>query len=126
MYSADADFATELEARKEELKRTFIVSELIIAGSKEELEEACVTTAGWEAGDESVRAAGVGCEGGVTVGVAKASGGKCARCWGYFTDLGGDDRHPELCPRCTSVVVEVDPELTVPATTKEAAAAASV
>jgi isoleucyl-tRNA synthetase len=58
----------------------------------------------------------------VTVGVAKAAGGKCVRCWGYTTDCGGDERHPELCARCTPIVIKVDPEMRAPA--KEAAAAA--
>ena len=45
----------------------------------------------------------------------QGGGAKCARCWGFFTGLGSDARHPELCERCTKIVVEVDPEFTPPA-----------
>jgi isoleucyl-tRNA synthetase len=47
--------------------------------------------------------------GAVTVGAGKAGGAKCARCWGFSDALGGDERHPELCPRCTPIVVKIDP-----------------
>lgn len=40
----------------------------------------------------------------VTVGVARADGCKCARCWNYSMRLGGDASHPELCERCTPIV----------------------
>ena len=53
----------------------------------------------------------------------KAEGAKCARCWGYFGGLGADDRHPELCPRCTPIVIEKDPDLRVPAKKAEEVAA---
>ncbi|MBI4347650.1 MAG: isoleucine--tRNA ligase, partial [Elusimicrobia bacterium] len=35
------------------------------------------------------------------VGVEPATGvKKCARCWRWLADVGGDARHPELCARC--------------------------
>jgi isoleucyl-tRNA synthetase len=40
---------------------------------------------------------------GLRVRVERAQGGKCARCWNVRR-LGGDARHPELCPRCAAVV----------------------
>jgi isoleucyl-tRNA synthetase len=43
---------------------------------------------------------------GLSVAVERAAGGKCERCWGYFTDLGTDPAHPALCVRCTKVVTE--------------------
>jgi isoleucyl-tRNA synthetase len=42
----------------------------------------------------------------IRTGVSPAAGGKCERCWGYFTDLGPDPVHPALCKRCTDVVTE--------------------
>jgi isoleucyl-tRNA synthetase len=30
---------------------------------------------------------------------------KCVRCWRYYDELGSDAAHPELCARCTEVVV---------------------
>eukprot|EP00740_Mantoniella_antarctica_P011531 CAMPEP_0181385712 /NCGR_PEP_ID=MMETSP1106-20121128/22716_1 /TAXON_ID=81844 /ORGANISM="Mantoniella antarctica, Strain SL-175" /LENGTH=1100 /DNA_ID=CAMNT_0023505811 /DNA_START=222 /DNA_END=3524 /DNA_ORIENTATION=- len=117
VYAADADFAAQLESRKAELKQAFIVSEVVVVHTQEELMAVCVTTAGLE----GEAAEGV-CAGGVTVGVARAAGTKCVRCWGYTTDAGADDRHPELCARCTPIVIAADPELRAPAKGAEAAA----
>lgn len=43
----------------------------------------------------------------VAVGVAKADGSKCIRCWNYSTDVGKHQEHPELCERCFPVVVDI-------------------
>lgn len=40
----------------------------------------------------------------LNVRIDRANGGKCERCWGYFTNLGTHDDHPALCPRCTRVI----------------------
>lgn len=45
-----------------------------------------------------------GVEGEVTVGIGKAEGHKCGRCWNYSTAVGADVDHPELCERCAPVV----------------------
>jgi isoleucyl-tRNA synthetase len=37
---------------------------------------------------------------GLYVGVAKARGQKCNRCWIYSEDLGKDPEHPTICGRC--------------------------
>jgi isoleucyl-tRNA synthetase len=42
----------------------------------------------------------------VTIGVGKAEGHKCARCWNYSEEVGKDAEHPELCERCAPVVKE--------------------
>jgi isoleucyl-tRNA synthetase len=39
--------------------------------------------------------------------VEKADGQKCARCWTYKTDVGGNSQHPTLCGHCARVVKEV-------------------
>ena len=41
---------------------------------------------------------------GLAIGVEKAHGEKCERCWIYSTELGTDAEHPTLCPRCTAVI----------------------
>ena len=41
---------------------------------------------------------------GLAIGVEKAHGEKCERCWIYSTELGTDAGHPTLCPRCAAVV----------------------
>ncbi len=40
---------------------------------------------------------------GLKIGVAKAGGEKCERCW-RFLELGTDPAHPTLCPRCAAVM----------------------
>ena len=40
----------------------------------------------------------------VAVGVSKAGGEKCSRCWVYDANLGSDAAFPEACPRCTEVL----------------------
>lgn len=42
----------------------------------------------------------------LAVEVSRAPGEKCERCWGYFTDLGTDPKHPTLCARCAGAVTE--------------------
>lgn len=45
-----------------------------------------------------------GFEGKVTIGVGKAGGHKCSRCWLYSSRVGFDNDHPELCERCSPVI----------------------
>ena len=39
---------------------------------------------------------------GLVVGVEKARGGKCERCWIYEESVGSDTNHPTVCSRCLS------------------------
>lgn len=41
---------------------------------------------------------------GLKVGVAKAAGQKCARCWKYSPSVGKNQTHPEICERCSHVL----------------------
>ncbi|HHV63867.1 MAG TPA: isoleucine--tRNA ligase [Peptococcaceae bacterium] len=41
---------------------------------------------------------------GVKILVSPAPGGKCERCWMYSEEVGNDNEHPELCPRCLAVI----------------------
>ncbi len=41
---------------------------------------------------------------GLAIFVEKAYGEKCERCWIYSTELGSNQEHPGLCPRCTNVL----------------------
>ncbi len=45
-----------------------------------------------------------GAEPGDTLAVSKAPGEKCARCWRVLPEVGSDNRHPELCLRCSDAV----------------------
>lgn len=76
------------------LRYAFIASEAALADSAEVAAAAAYTS--------SVEVEGV--EGTVTIGVSKADGKKCARCWNYSTAVGDDAEHPELCERCGPVV----------------------
>ncbi|HIX43640.1 MAG TPA: isoleucine--tRNA ligase [Candidatus Kurthia intestinigallinarum] len=42
----------------------------------------------------------------VAVAVVKAEGEKCARCWTIDETVGHNEKHPDLCERCASVVEE--------------------
>ena len=41
---------------------------------------------------------------GLVVGVDKARGRKCQRCWTWSEQVGASRDHPELCERCLPVV----------------------
>ena len=76
------------------LRYAFITSEAQVVDSVEE-----ATAAAYHSTAEVE-----GVEGVVTIGVSKADGKKCARCWNYSTAVGADAEHPELCERCAPVV----------------------
>ncbi len=38
--------------------------------------------------------------GGLGIGIVKADGEKCDRCWNYSTQVGKNDAHPLICERC--------------------------
>jgi len=40
----------------------------------------------------------------VIVAAQKSSYNKCQRCWNYWSSVGADSEHPDLCKRCVSVV----------------------
>jgi isoleucyl-tRNA synthetase len=40
----------------------------------------------------------------LSVKVEHAKGQKCPRCWRWVQDLGADNNHPGLCPRCAQVL----------------------
>ncbi len=41
---------------------------------------------------------------GLAVGVSRATGTKCARCWMYHEEVGQNAEHPDTCPRCATVL----------------------
>ena len=44
---------------------------------------------------------------GLKVGVSKAEGEKCERCWNYVTSVGSISVHPTVCARCVSNLEQV-------------------
>lgn len=45
---------------------------------------------------------------GCVIGVSRAKGGKCSRCWMYHLQVGQIPSHPELCPRCAEVLRQAE------------------
>ena len=45
---------------------------------------------------------------GISIGVEKASGEKCERCWKYDEEVGHDHNHSDVCPRCAKVLNELE------------------
>ncbi|MDR6224780.1 isoleucine--tRNA ligase [Desmospora profundinema] len=45
-------------------------------------------------------------EEGIRVEIKPAQGGKCQRCWMISPAVGQDEKHPDLCDRCASIVEE--------------------
>ncbi len=43
-------------------------------------------------------------ESGLTIGVMKAQGTKCDRCWYYSDSVGEDSEHDDICLRCADVI----------------------
>lgn len=40
----------------------------------------------------------------VSVSVEKAQGEKCERCWCYSTDVGSNQKHPDVCAKCAEIL----------------------
>lgn len=51
----------------------------------------------------------------VWIGVSRAEGSKCERCWNYSGQVGAFCDHPTLCGRCFNVIVANPPEPAVAA-----------
>ncbi|WP_035064312.1 isoleucine--tRNA ligase [Nitratidesulfovibrio termitidis] len=85
---ADHKLATLLRAAGTDLRAVFIVSKLNIAPLEDAPHDAFAS--------EEVK--------GLRIGVAKAPGAKCERCWIYHEELGADPDFPGACARCTTVL----------------------
>jgi isoleucyl-tRNA synthetase len=82
---ADEDDLRFLENKGDMLADLFIVSRVVLEKTA-------------SAGGEQPR----------EVRVARAEGGKCARCWKYSVSVGESEDHPTICRRCVQVVEERD------------------
>lgn len=77
-----------LASINENLKQLFIISDFEVAGTFEEAPQAAVKL------DTAA------------IVVTKAEGETCERCWVVTPEVGKDQDHPTLCPRCAHVVKE--------------------
>jgi isoleucyl-tRNA synthetase len=107
LHVSDAPLAARLAAFRDdegapdgtdELRYLFIVSSARLAPSADAVTAATAAGAGYSA---SVALPGAGT---VTVGVLRAEGAKCERCWNFSGLVGRQGRHPTLCERCVPVV----------------------
>ena len=95
----------------DDLRFALIVSQVQLCDSAEELAAACPSFNSIAA-SASVSASASACAcapasdsvSGVSVGVVRAKGKKCDRCWYYSETVGSDDTHSDLCLRCADVV----------------------
>jgi isoleucyl-tRNA synthetase len=78
----------------DDLRFVFLTSRVTVESSAEDILSKC----------PEYRVAGATSESGVTVGVIKAEGKKCDRCWYYSDSVGDDHDHPDVCPRCADAV----------------------
>jgi isoleucyl-tRNA synthetase len=86
---ASGDTYQMLARYESELRYLFIVSQVTLT----ELEHA-----------------GSSATGGVEVGVRRAQGEKCERCWNYSTHVGESPRYPTVCERCMAALEEIESE----------------
>lgn len=82
---AGGEAAQVLEGYREELRQIFIVSEIELVADSQ----------GLVASEEIP---------GLSIGVEKASGEKCERCWVYDTSVGTHGDHPGVCNRCKNAL----------------------
>ncbi len=82
VLAKDPDLRGILEKYREHLPELFIVSQVELAES--EKHDLPLTHEGE----------------GLWIGVEKARGEKCPRCWMYSPDIGRDPEYPEVCPKC--------------------------
>eukprot|EP00428_Durinskia_dybowskii_P077639 CAMPEP_0170356710 /NCGR_PEP_ID=MMETSP0117_2-20130122/1318_1 /TAXON_ID=400756 /ORGANISM="Durinskia baltica, Strain CSIRO CS-38" /LENGTH=966 /DNA_ID=CAMNT_0010610827 /DNA_START=189 /DNA_END=3089 /DNA_ORIENTATION=- len=80
----------------DDLRFVLMVSQVEICSSLEALQTAC----------PDYQLLGKEGESGVAVGVTRADGKKCERCWYYSANVGEDHVHSELCLRCADVVTK--------------------
>ena len=76
----------------DELRRAFIVSDVTVTSDVLKVRECSFVNLG-DNGREDM-----------TVGVRKASGVKCDRCWHYSMNVGESSSHKLLCDRCVEAV----------------------
>jgi len=85
VLDAPADLQDLLRGHAEDLPTVFIVSRVVLGQAP-------------DGAHESARFPGL------RVGVRRAPGAKCERCWNVRTDVGADKEIPGLCGRCVPVV----------------------
>lgn len=93
IFTSDEKLKRELKRVQGELRYLFIASQVLLVDTEAEAKTGlyCATHEGNEQSSLSVDA---------TIGVDKADGSKCPRCWNYSVEIGLSAIHSELCERC--------------------------
>lgn len=88
----DAAFLAQAQATNgiDDLRFVLMTSQVDLCASSEEVLGKCKYT--------------IAGQNGLTIGVSKASGKKCDRCWYYSDNVGHDHDHNDICLRCAAVV----------------------
>lgn len=81
----------------DDLRFLLLSSQVHIVNSAEEVTSAC----------DSALTLSRDTESGAIVGVKRAQGKKCARCWYYCDTVNTDPVMPHICPRCASAVKKI-------------------
>jgi isoleucyl-tRNA synthetase len=89
LYSSLPKLQSTLKAYAKQLPALFIVSQVQIRDA---------ASAGFDAAETS----------GLAVGIEKADGKKCERCWNYSTHVGENARYPTICERCSEALAEIE------------------
>jgi isoleucyl-tRNA synthetase len=100
LYVTDVELKKSLQAfnpedslqgnRIDELRYLFLASQVELVDSLDRIQTA-------EYKSESDK---------IAIGIVKAEGEKCDRCWNYSTSVGKSSEHPLLCDRCESALAE--------------------
>lgn len=79
----------------DELRTVLMLSQVRVVSSQSEVADSC----------DAKYISGTGTNSGCVVGVTKASGQKCGRCWFYDEEIGKHDLpHSDVCQRCNEAI----------------------
>jgi len=92
----------------DDLRFVLIASQVTVVDTREDFMAACGGCGGDDVSDAyasaSYTVSDAESESGLLIGVARAEGHKCQRCWFYCTSVGLDSGLPDVCRRCADVI----------------------
>lgn len=92
IFTPDEELKKELKRVQGELRYLFIASQVLLVETEAEAKTAHHYT------HEGSKQSLFGLD--ATIGIERADGCKCPRCWNYSVEIGLSSIHPELCERC--------------------------
>lgn len=92
----------------DDLRFVLIASQVTVVDTREDFTAACggcgEDVSGAYASGAPYTVSDTESESGLLIGVARAEGHKCQRCWFYCTSVGLDSGLPDVCRRCADVI----------------------